>query len=168
MFEFIFTTLFKHKLFYSDIHYGNFLVKDKNILYVMDFGCISEFNDELLHNLKLLYKSLYDGDDDLFYAIAEDLNILTDKITSDEDIKFLLDRFKIMLQPLLHKGIFDFSDVEWNKEFGKYSNKTEDWGLLSELVLFAKIPFGLFPIFVNMKVNNINFSEILLKIIEEN
>lgn len=167
IFEFVFTTLFKNKLFYSDIHYGNFLVKDKNILYVMDFGCISEIDDELLHNLKLLYKSLYDGDDDLFYAIAEDLNILTDKITSDEDIKFLLDKFKIILQPLLYKGIFNFNDDEWTKEFCKYNSKTEDWGLLSDLVLFAKIPFGLFPIFVKMKIN-INFSEILLKIIEEN
>ena len=166
IFEFVFITLFKYKLFYSDIHYGNFLVKDKNILYVMDFGCITEVNDELLHNLKLLYKSLYDGDDDLFYVITEELNILTDKIKSDEEIKFLLDRFKVILKPLLYKGNFEFNS-EWYTELNYYDSKTEDWGLSAELVMFTKIPFGLLSMLVSMNAN-INVSEILLKIIEEN
>lgn len=165
IFEFIFYTLFRNKLFYSDIHYGNFLVKDKKILYVMDFGNISEIDDELLHSLKLLYKSLYDEDDELFYAITEDLNILNENI-KEEDVKFLLDRFKIILKPLLYKGNFDFNDL-WYKELCVFHKQTEDWGLSSELVLFTKIPFGLLSMFVNMNVN-INFSEILLKLFEEN
>ena len=164
--EFIFTTLFKHKLFYSDIHYGNFLVKDKNKLYVMDFGCISEIDDELLHNLKLLYKSLYDGDDDLFYAIVLDLGILNDKIIKDEDIKFVLERLKTILEPLLYNGIFNYSD-EWYKKICVYDKRTEDWGLSGELVLFTKIPFGFLSMLVNMGIN-INMSEIILKLIEEN
>ena len=49
--EFLFRTLFKHGIFYSDIHYGNFLVKDNSILYVMDYGCINDIEDELANNL---------------------------------------------------------------------------------------------------------------------
>ena len=132
----------------------------------MDFGCMNEIDDELLDNLKLLYKSLYDEDDDLFYAIVEDLNILNDRITNEEDIKYMVDRFKVILKPLLHKGIFVYDD-EWYKELNMYSSKSELWGLSADLVMFTKIPFGLLSMFVNMKVN-INLSEILLKIIEEN
>jgi ubiquinone biosynthesis protein len=164
--EFIFTTLFKHKIFYSDIHYGNFLVKDKNILYVMDFGCINEISDELLHNLKLLYKSLYEDDHELFYAIVEDLGILTDEITKDEDIKFMLKRIHDFLEPLLYKGNFEYNS-EWYKKINIYDKRTEEWGLSAELVHFTKIPFGFLSLLVNMKVN-INMSELILKLIEEN
>jgi predicted unusual protein kinase regulating ubiquinone biosynthesis (AarF/ABC1/UbiB family) len=164
--EFIFTTLFKYKLFYGDIHYGNFLVKDKKTLYVMDFGFISEIDDELLHNLKILYKSLYEEDDELFYAIVEDLGILNDKITEDEDIKYMLKRFKDFLEPLLFKGNFDYNN-EWYKKICVSDKRTEYWGLTDEIVVFAKIPFGFLSMLVNMNVN-INMSEIILKLIEEN
>lgn len=164
--EFIFTTLLKYKIFYSDIHYGNFLVKDKNKLYVMDFGCINDINDELLHNIKLLYKSVYDGDDELFYAIIEDLGILNDKITDEEDIKFILHRMKLILEPLVYKGNFVYTK-EWYKKICIYDKRTEEWGLSSEIVFFTKIPFGFLSMLVNMGVS-INMSEIILKLIEEN
>jgi predicted unusual protein kinase regulating ubiquinone biosynthesis (AarF/ABC1/UbiB family) len=164
--EFIFTTIFKYKLFYGDIHYGNFLVKDKKTLYVMDFGFISEIDDELLHNLKMLYKSLYEEDDELFYAIVEDLGILNERIKEDEDIKFMLRRFKEFLEPLLCKGNFDYNN-EWYKKIGTADKRSEYWGLTDEIVVFAKIPFGFLSMLVNMNVN-INMSEIILKLIEEN
>jgi len=163
--EFIFTTLFKYKIFYSDIHYGNFLVKDKK-LYVMDFGCLNDINDELLHNMKLLYKSVYDGDDELFYAIIEDLGILNDKITEEEDIKFILCRIKIILEPLIYKGKFVYTK-EWYKKICFYDKRTEDWGLSSDIIFFTKIPFGFLSMLVNMGVT-LNMSELILKLIEEN
>ena len=129
--EFIFTTLFKHKIFYGDIHYGNFLVKDKTTLYVMDFGFISEIDDEFLHNLKMLYKSLYEEDDELFYAIVEDLGILTDKISDDKDIKYMLKRFKEYLEPLLCKGTFEYNN-EWYKKICVSDKRTEYGGLTDE------------------------------------
>jgi len=164
--EFIFTTLFKYKLFYGDIHYGNFLVKDKTTLYVMDFGFISEIDDELLHNLKILYKSLYEEDDELFYAIVEDLGILNERITEDEDIKYMLKRFKLFLEPLICKGTFDYNN-EWYKKICVSDKRSEYWGLTNEILVFAKIPFGFLSMLVNMNVN-INMSEIILKLIEEN
>jgi predicted unusual protein kinase regulating ubiquinone biosynthesis (AarF/ABC1/UbiB family) len=162
--EFVFTTLLRDKLFYSDIHYGNFLVKDK-ILYVMDFGCIAEIDDELLDNLKLLYKSLYENDDELFYAIVEELGILNDRI-KEEDTKYILKRFKDFLEPLLCKGKFHYNK-EWYKKVGVSDKRTESWGITSDLVLFAKIPFGFLSMLVNMEVE-INMSELILKLIEEN
>ena len=53
--EFIFVNFYKHGIFYSDIHYGNFLIKDKQVLYVTDFGCINNIDDILLNNLKNLH-----------------------------------------------------------------------------------------------------------------
>ena len=132
----------------------------------MDFGFISEIDDELLHNLKMLYKSLYEEDDELFYAIVEDLGILNDKINEDEDIKFMLKRFKDFLEPLLFKGNFDYSN-EWYKKICVSDKRSEYWGLTDEIVVFAKIPFGFLSMLVNMNVN-INMSEIILKLIEEN
>jgi predicted unusual protein kinase regulating ubiquinone biosynthesis (AarF/ABC1/UbiB family) len=166
IFEFIFTNLFKYKLFYSDIHYGNFLVQNKNILYVMDFGCLTKIDDELLHNLKLIYKSLHDEDYELFYAIVEDLNIITDEIITDEETKFVLDRFKLMLKPLLYKGNFVFNK-EWYMDDLKYSKKLEKWGLSGDLVHFSKIQFGLFSMFVDMNIS-FNAYEIFTKIIKDN
>ena len=45
--------MFKNQLFYSDIHYGNFLIQNKEILCIMDFGCINYIDDELLKNRQL-------------------------------------------------------------------------------------------------------------------
>ena len=98
MVEFIFTNLYKEGIFYSDIHYGNFIVKNKSVLYIMDFGCINDINDELLKNLRDLHISMINDDKELFYSLVENMGIIKNTI-SDESKEYIYNYFKIQYEP---------------------------------------------------------------------
>lgn len=162
--EFLFRTLLKHSIFYSDIHYGNFLIVEKNKLCITDFGCLNYIEYELLDNLKSLYLSLYNEDKEMFYVIIEDLCILKTEIEYlDEEIDYFYNKFKLILEPFLYKGEYDFT--AWNEEKISMNKYAENWGIPSNLVHFTKISYGLLEILSKMNVK-INFSEIFIKYIE--
>ena len=163
LFKFIFQSFLKYGLFYCDIHYGNFLIQNDNILCVMDYGNICEINEEILYNLKLLYNSLYNDDKDLFFLIVEELGILTDKITSTEDLEYMYQKFKIMLKPLLCKSEYTF-DKNWVKDLPLHSDDlTINWEFPANLLCFIKIFNGLFSILCNMEAT-LNMSEIVFNL----
>jgi len=162
--EFLFRTLFKHSIFYSDIHYGNFLIVENNKLCITDFGSLNYLDYELLDNLKSLYLALYNEDKEMFYVIIEDLCILKSEIEyNDEEIDYFYNKFKLILEPFLYKGEYDFKD--WNDEKVSMNNYAEKWGLPSNLVHFTKISYGLLEILCKMGVI-LNFSELFIKYIE--
>lgn len=162
--EFIFTSLFKHNLFYNDIHYGNFIVEDKNILHVIDFGSINIIDNELLHNIKLLYNSLYNDDEEMFYILFEELGILTDNIETEEEIDFMYQYMKLMLEPILTKGTFKFTP-EWYKKSLEYNTYHDKWVLPANLIYFNKIQMGLFSLLTQMNAKG-NYSDLITNLIE--
>jgi len=164
IFDFIFINLFHKKLFYIDIHYGNFLINDKKQIYIMDFGCIENVEDELLHNLKLLLKSLIDDDKDMFYILMEEIGVLTNEIKEEKLIKHMYSKMKDLLEPMITETIFVFKD-EWYEKVSSYDKESQSWVLPPNLVHFSKIPFGLFALFVKMKVE-INLCERIKKILK--
>ena len=162
--EFIFVSLFKHALFYNDIHYGNFLIENKNILHILDFGSINHIEDEVLHNLKLLYKSLYDEDKDMFYVILEELGVLNDTIDTDEELEFMYNFFITVLEPILHKGEYTFT-TEWYSITDTHYSYFEKWSIPPNLVYLNKIRIALFSLLVKMNVSG-NFSDLIISLIE--
>lgn len=141
--EFIFTNLYKHGIFYSDIHYGNFLIKNKSILYVMDFGCIHYIEPDLLENLKNLHRSILNNDSKTFYNIVIDLGIINDETISLDSKKYLYDYIKLQMEPWLSNN-FKFSDDWLEKAVYKNVDLMKEWKLPPNMVYLNKICYG-FP-----------------------
>lgn len=145
--EFIFTNLYKQGIFYSDIHYGNFLVKDNSILYVMDFGCIHDIDHELLEDLKKLHISIINTDSNSFYNIVEKLGIIDPETISIESKNYLYEYIKIQLEPWVSNN-FEFTDEWLANVVYKDVDLMKEWQLPPNMVYLNKICYG-FPHVLN-------------------
>jgi predicted unusual protein kinase regulating ubiquinone biosynthesis (AarF/ABC1/UbiB family) len=135
--KFIFTNIYKHKIFYSDIHYGNFLIKNKEELYVMDFGCLIKLDDDLHSNLLNLHLSIINENIDLFYTILEKMKIMNESISEKSKI-YLYEYFKLQYTPLICEN-FEFTE-EWIKKSDyKDTELMKEWNLPPNIVYLNKI-----------------------------
>jgi predicted unusual protein kinase regulating ubiquinone biosynthesis (AarF/ABC1/UbiB family) len=161
IFEFIFTSLFLHKLFYSDIHYGNFIIQNKNTLCVMDFGCINRMDDALVQNLILLVKSVYHKDKTAFFSVVYDLKIINDSVSipSKEYLYFYL---SFLIQPFVTEN-FTFTDDWLEIAVQKNFDLMAEWFLPPNMVYLNKIPYGLVHIFVKLQLQS-NFLQLFQKL----
>jgi predicted unusual protein kinase regulating ubiquinone biosynthesis (AarF/ABC1/UbiB family) len=149
IFEFIFSNFYKHGIFYSDIHYGNFLIKDKSILYVTDFGCINDISQDFLSKILTLHRAILHKNEDAFYEIVKDIGILKDDI-STESKEYMYEYFKLQYIPWTEED-FEFTQ-EWTEKF-MYKNPElmKEWILPNDCVYLNKIPFGLFHLLNKLK-----------------
>lgn len=160
--KFIFTNLYKYNIFYSDIHYGNFLVQDKNKLCIMDFGCLHHIEDKLLKNIHDLHKSILKNNEDMFYETVENMGIIDDKISSESKI-YIYEYFKLQYTPWTSKN-FEFTEEWLEKSIYKNLELMKEWQLPSNLVYLNKIPFGLYHLLtkLNLKYDFTEFFDTLL------
>ena len=140
--RFVYTNLFQYGIFYSDIHYGNFLVKNKTTLVVLDFGCLNYIDTDLSENISSLYTSVISQDSALFYKTVECMGILDENVITHESRFHMWEYFKLQIQPFT-STYFEFTK-EWLVE---YTHKDMaimgDWVLPSNCVYFNKINFGM-------------------------
>jgi predicted unusual protein kinase regulating ubiquinone biosynthesis (AarF/ABC1/UbiB family) len=148
--EFIFTNFYQNGLFYSDIHYGNFLVKDRNILYVMDFGCLHEIEDRLLNNLILLHKALLEEDKEKFYNLVKTIGIIKEDISEKSKI-YIYDYFRLQYEPYISND-FEFTNEWLEKAIFKDSELMKEWTLPPNMVYLNKIPYGLSHILTKLNL----------------
>jgi len=146
--KFVFKNLYKEGIFYSDIHYGNFLVKDKSILYVMDFGCIHYIEPELLSNLKKIHISIINQDIEQFYHIITELGIINENI-SKESKEYIYEYFKLQLEPYISEE-FEFTEKWLDKAVYKNIDLMKEWSLPSNMVYLNKIPYGMSHVLVKI------------------
>lgn len=152
LYEFIFTNLFKNKLFYSDIHYGNFIIKNKNTLCIMDFGCVNNMDDSLIHNIIRLVKSIYEKDENSFFEVVYDLKIIND-LTSSPSKDYLYTYISFITQPFLSED-FTFTEKWLIESDTKNLELMKEWFLPPNMVYLNKIPFGLVHIFVKLHLQS--------------
>ena len=152
IFSFIYENLFHHGIFYSDIHYGNFLIMEKNKLCVVDFGCINFVDESFLKNLMNLYWSIHDDDSVSFYNIMKLMGILQEKKKiSNESLVYLFDFFKIQFEPLVQDD-FEFTEEWLQKCIHKEVSLAKEWFLPSNCVFLNKINFGLYNILTKLQL----------------
>jgi predicted unusual protein kinase regulating ubiquinone biosynthesis (AarF/ABC1/UbiB family) len=161
--KFVFESIYKHSILYSDIHYGNFLVKDDSTLCVLDFGCLHNIDHILLDNLRGLHISIRSGDIDKFYMIIEKMGIIKKDI-SDESKKYVYDYFCIQYEPWTSEE-FEFSQEWLDKACEKDTKLMKEWTLPPNMVYFNKIPYGCYHIFTKLKLKG-RFCEFFDQIIE--
>ena len=135
--KFMFFNLFKYKLIYTDVHYGNFIIENKRKLHVIDFGSVNYIDDGVHENLFDLLTSVYLKDQDFFFAIVKKMGIINDNNPlSSESKTYMWEYFTLQLAP----WIFDEDDAEfvftekWVDECG-----VRDIGLMNEWILPANI-----------------------------
>lgn len=162
--EFVFTNIYKYNILYSDIHYGNFLIQDKKILYIMDFGCIHDIDDVLIDNFINIYKALLYDNKEKFFNVVEKMEIINKDISPDSK-EYLYEYFKRQYEPWLSDN-FEFTS-DWVKITDyKNTDLMKSWNLPSNLVYFNKVPYGMYHILakMNLKGNFLTFYKKLLGI----
>ena len=142
--------MYKYNIFYSDIHYGNFLVDKDNKLYVMDFGCLNMVSDKLLNYLKNLHLSMINENKNNFYNIVTDMEIIKDDI-SPASKEYIYEYFKLQYTPFTSNN-FEFTDEWLEKAVYKNTELMKEWKLPSNIVYLNKVPYGLFHVLTKLKL----------------
>jgi len=168
MIDFTFTNIFKYNIFYSDVHYGNYLICKDNTddikLCVLDFGCIHKVSDELINNIKKLHIYVYKKNKKEFIKTVIDIGIINEK-TSEVGKDYIYEYFTLQYEPWMNKD-FEFTKENLTKINHKNVELMKDWNLPTDLVYFNKIPFGLFFMLekINFKYDLTGFFEELVGI----
>lgn len=162
--KFIFENIYKHGILYSDVHYGNFLVKDDSTLCVLDFGCLHDINETLLNHIRDLHRSIRSGDKDKFYRIVEEMGIIKKDI-SESSRKYIYDYFCIQYEPWTSEE-FEFTDEWLDMATDKETDLMKEWTLPQDMVYFNKIPYGMYHILTKLKLKG-RFLEVFDAIFEK-
>lgn len=162
--RFVFENIYKHGILYSDVHYGNFLVKDDSTLCVLDFGCLHDINKTLLVHLRELHKSIRVGDKDKFYQIVEEMGIIKKDI-SELSKKYIYDYFCIQYEPWTSEE-FEFTEEWLDMAVKKETNLMKEWVLPQDMVYFNKIPYGMYHILTKLKLKG-RFQAVFDKLFDE-
>ena len=163
VFKFVFENIYKNNILYSDIHYGNFLVKDDYTLSVIDFGCLHKIDKELVDSLIKLHKCILEKNKDSFYDIVESIGIIKKDI-SHKSKQYLYDYFIIQYTPLISED-FEFTEEWLSQSLYKDIELMKEWIIPDNMVYFNKIPFGAYHVFTKLKLKG-NFKEIFDKMFE--
>lgn len=156
--KFIFTNMYKHSIFYTDIHYGNFLIQNNNKLSVVDFGSIAKIENTLLKQLIYLHKTMYSDDKDTFYKIVTDIGILNENV-SEKSKLYMYNYFKLQFLPWISKEEFHFSDEYVLTAMEKNIELMRQWTLPPNMVHFNKVPYGLVHILNKLNITA-NFNDL--------
>ena len=160
--KFIFESMYKHGIFYSDIHYGNFLVKEDFTLCVLDFGCLHDVSEELTIHLRELHKSIRADDKDKFYEIVEAMGIISKDI-SEASKKYIYDYFVIQYTPWISEE-FEFTEEWLDMATDKETELMKEWVLPQDMVYFNKIPYGMYHILTKLGLKG-RFREVFDKML---
>lgn len=163
--RFMFTNLFKHKVIYTDVHYGNFIIEDKSILHVLDFGNVNYIEEEIHNYLFIILKSLFDENKDAFYQVMEDMGVIDSKTKplSDESYNYMWNYFNLILAPWICKDEFHFTE-KWVDDCGERDMELmKDWILPPNVIWLNKLCHGFTHVIgkMNFKGNYIDlFTEL--------
>ena len=160
--KFIFESIYKHGILYSDIHYGNLIVKKDNTLAVIDFGCIHILNNTLCENMKNLHKALNKRDKNFFYNTVMDLGIIQKNI-SKESKEYIYNYFTLQYEPWITNN-FEFSEEWLEKSKQKNTELMKEWILPQSMVYMNKIPYGAYHILTKLKLKG-DFKSIINNIL---
>lgn len=164
--KFLFKNLYKDNILYSDVHGGNFIIEgeeDDFKLAVLDFGCIQYIDDNVVSFVKQLHLLLSNPNfnEDEFFQILGDNEIIRKDDLSDEEKEYCLEFFKLQYEPFTSE-YFEFN-TEWLKKISfKDVNKMKKWNLPKGMVFFNRFTHGLFCLY-----SNLNFKGSPKSIIEQ-
>jgi predicted unusual protein kinase regulating ubiquinone biosynthesis (AarF/ABC1/UbiB family) len=142
--RFMFENLFKYQLIYTDVHYGNFLIKDKRILYVLDFGSVNYVDDAIFQYLPTLLRSVYLQEKELFYGTMEKLGVITkERPLSEESKDYMWNYFQLQFCPWITEDEeFEFCEGWVDKCGSRNVSLMDEWVLPSNMIWLNKFCHG--------------------------
>lgn len=149
---FVFENLYKHGIFYSDVHYGNFLVKDKNILCVLDFGCLHQYTETETENLKEIHRTVLYDDKKKLVDVMKKMDVFSNSTMSTTIDRFY-DKLKVYLSPFIRDD-FVFTNEWVDSEFFMDRDIIADMGLPRGVILLQKIPLNLYHLLSKLGTTN--------------
>jgi predicted unusual protein kinase regulating ubiquinone biosynthesis (AarF/ABC1/UbiB family) len=162
--KFIFENIYEHGILYSDVHYGNLLVKEDSTICVLDFGCLHTIKKTLVNHLRNLHQSIRYDDKDSFYTIIEEMGIIKNDI-SEPSKKYIYEYFRIQYTPWIEEE-FEFTEEWLDMATDKDTELMKEWTLPQDMVYFNKIPYGTFHILTKLKLKG-KFREVFDKLFED-
>lgn len=162
--RFMFTNLFKYKVIYTDVHYGNFIIEDKSILHVLDFGSLNYIEEDIYNYLFIILKSLFDGNKDAFYKVMEDMGVINSKTKplSQESYDYMWEYFILILAPWICKEEFQFTE-KWVDDCGvRDMELMKDWILPPNVIWLNKLCHGFTHV-----IGKMNFTGNYIKLFTE-
>ena len=115
------------RVFHADPHPGNFLVKD-GVLWVLDFGCVKEVNDDFYEGyFRLMEPEVFQDRERLKPALYDVSLLLEDD--DEAAVAKLLEIFQESIS-LLNKpylaGVYDFGDEGYFEELAAFGERTRN------------------------------------------
>jgi predicted unusual protein kinase regulating ubiquinone biosynthesis (AarF/ABC1/UbiB family) len=141
--RFMFTNLFRHNLIYTDVHYGNFIIQNKTQMVVLDFGNVYYLDEQQQDQLKMLLRSIYIKDKELFYNTMTEMGIISPTVPiSDESKEYMWEYFNLNMRPWVSDDVFHFSEKFLDECSSKKVNLLKEWLLPSNIVWLNKLVHG--------------------------
>jgi predicted unusual protein kinase regulating ubiquinone biosynthesis (AarF/ABC1/UbiB family) len=165
IFEFVMELLIGHGIYYSDSHYGNYLVNDKNEICVLDFGCIDRFDEERTNLIRRMLKAGIDDDKEELIKTYTDLGVINEDMDR-EVIDYAYTMNEVVTRP------FRVPNFEFTKEYVLEVASTETdtmgkWNLPKGLVYLQKIPWSLYAMLSKLEVTVTGIDKIYEKYLKD-
>lgn len=150
IFEFVMGLLIGRGMYYSDSHYGNYLVNDKNEICVLDFGCISQFSEERIQSLKGMIKAGIDEDKEGLTEIYMKMGVLTEDMEADV-VDYAYTMNELVTRPFRVPN-FKFTPEYVTEVASTETDILRQWKLPRGLVYLQKIPWSLYAMLARLEV----------------
>lgn len=101
--RFTFGSLHRFGLFQADPHAGNYMLLDDGTVAFLDFGCIAEFDQELLDQVNALIGGVLEGDKDQWRKAMEDIGYVPANV--DLTTEELWEQLRVFYSFILEDGV---------------------------------------------------------------
>jgi len=154
LWNFLCTSLFKHKLLHCDPNWGNFLIQNEQKLAILDFGCVQNLSEDAV----LLFQELWapDNKDSIENILSLYLKLGANFDSSSSESSFLFYQqviapYKQWLNKITNSHIFHFGQypglsLEGQKILFKEVFKTTMDSFSPEFTLIHRTFFGILQI----------------------
>lgn len=162
--DFVWTSIFKHQLFSADPHPGNYVFMKNNQVGFLDFGCVKDLSDDFFKTWKNFLKALFSDNKAVMFKELNTLGIFSDIEKIDQDHFYTL--MRAWYEPAYSGKTFHFNRDFVQSNWKKMTVNNPNMMLMTfpkELVFLNQVQWGLYALLGDMDVKgNWNLTEFLL------
>jgi len=153
--RFVFESIWVYGVFNADPHPGNFLFREDGRVICLDFGCVKQFPDEFLDNMRQLTMAYLDGRRDDFYEQALRMEFIRPGHEHKVPRDWLWDYVRWYHLPILDDAPFTYTP-EYTRQattvmFGDNVRKTN---MPPDYLMLNRITFGVNSLLAKLRARH--------------
>lgn len=154
VYRFAFGSIYRHRLFNGDPHPGNYLLLDDGSVGFVDYGCVSEFEEETIGGFRAIIRALLNDDRPAWRTAVEAIGIL--KPGAPFALADLYDHMHWYWAPLLAERVRFTPElagemIRRNTQTTGLGGQINRWCNIPEgMVFLTRINFGLAGVFAGL------------------